>query len=188
MITDIYTIEGPGDAIIAVDGLVKAGRFSGMTDSILPRLQKLSSALLAVGQSLEKVENIQLWMETKQGEAVVHMKADSVVDLTEEDHLKALSTSGKNTQRKGLFEKIKGAFEELAISDNEELNTYGYIPAIEYGTDVYPVTWNFTPDSFGGDRAEWNARAADDLEYLADSVDVGFSSEQVELAARMRYH
>lgn len=183
MITDVYTIKDTGSAADAIDGLVKFGRTGGMKEESLSRMEKLGLALLQIAEGLANVSLTQLWMETRADEAVVHLKVQCMVDLKEEDHLKALSTTGENTERKGFFEKIKGAFSELAIAENEELNDTGYVP--EPGLTEYPVYWAFAP--YTPLFAEnWNREASAEVRKLADQVDVGFSSEQVEIAAHMK--
>lgn len=185
MISDIYTIDETGASVTdAMEGLAKAGGFGGVNDEAVSRMQALAEALLQVGKGLTSVRNIKLWAEIKPGEAIVHLKADSVIDITEEEELKALSTTGENQQRKGLFEKLRGVFDEMVMADNEELHVLGYIPEVD--TEGYPVLWSLAP-VIPTTQEKWNDQAAGQVRSLADKVDVGFSSEQVEIAAHMKY-
>ena len=161
------------------------------------RLRLLAEEMLSMVQAIAGDFTAEFRIEHEGTDCRLCLKAKSSLDYGKRRDLLSVSTTGKNTARLGIMEKIRGIF-EAGLWGMEE----GFAAQAEYGTmgygliggmdDVSGVLYSWSMQKYKEDVHEdpdaWDELEKSIIANIADEVSVGVRRDGAELVVRKNFH
>ncbi|MBQ7543942.1 MAG: hypothetical protein IJT02_03265 [Synergistaceae bacterium] len=198
-----YRIAIAGSTASANEALELTERIAGsigLTGKEALRLRLLAEEMLNMVQSIAGSFSAEFWIEHEGKDCTLHLSAKSELDYAKRRELLSVSTSGRNTARLGIMEKIRCIFEAGLYGMEEGFALQSeYGPGIaEYGmlsldAGMSRAMYAWSMQKYKEDvKAEEDSDAWDELEKsiianIADEVSVGVRRDGVELTVRKNY-
>ena len=171
----------------------------GLTRKEGMRLRLLAEEMLSMVKSIAGEFSAEFWIDHEGRDCRLHLAAKSELDYAKRRELLSVSTTGKNTARLGIMDKVRGIFEAGLFGIEE-----GFALQAEYGVGVPGFGMIGTlDDGVSGMLYSWSMQkykqdvhedtdAADELEKsiianIADEVNVGVRRDGVELTVNKNF-
>ena len=202
MITEKIKIEKDGKgAESALAVTEKAAAYGGLDHKEGIRLTLLAEELIGLFRSIAgDTSGSDFWIEEKDREYKVHMKADVMMDKEMREEFLSISRSGKNAAAVGFMGKLKDLISAALLPDPEAMPIQNSVPA-----GFVPIG---SPDSSGmaasliwtlkeyredqekdvpNDTEEWDGLEKSIVANIADDVVVSVSGSVVDVCIIKRF-
>ena len=163
------------------------------------RLRLLAEEMLSMMQSVTGNFTAHFWVEAEEKSCTLYLDAKSEIDYAQQRELISVSTSGKNSARLGIMDKIRGMIEAGLYGIEES-----FAIQAEYGTGFMPYGSIGVPDDGMADAlyswsmskykadVEADKEACDELEKsiianIADDVKVSVNKGNIERAITKKF-
>ena len=194
------TGSGMNEALDLTDRTAEALSLS-KKDSFHLRL--LAEEMLGMVRAITGDFVANFWIENDGKDCTLHLSAKSDMDYQKRTDMLSVSTTGRNTARLGIMEKIRGFFEaglwgmdegfRLQAEYAPDIFGYGALGGIDAGMTEAVYSWSMQKykSDVESSRAE-NPDAWDELEKsiianIADDVNVGVRRDSAELAVHKKF-
>ena len=181
----------------------KAAGLLNLSEKDRLRARLLAEETLSMVRTVAGDFSADFWIELDGRTFSIHLMAKSELDYGKRKQLLSVSTTGKNTARLGIMDKIRGIFEAGVYGIEESFKLQA-----EYGTGMFPYGALGIPDDGMSDAIyAWSMEryrhdveekrdddpdSYDELEKsiianLADDVNVGVRKDSIELVAVKKF-
>lgn len=154
-------------------------------------LALLTEELMGMMLALTGETEADFWIESKDKDVSLHLKAETAMNSEMRQNLLAASSTGKNVAVKGVMGKIKDIFQRLLEpSDDTTLPT----AALAQGSSAQPnafasvglCLWSFNQykdsvRSGNGPIKDWDELEKSIVSKLADEIQIGIIDDKVEM-------
>ena len=174
MRSDIVRINNAGEgfekAIVQSKKVAVYEEIEGM-DAI--QLQVMTEEILSLVLSVTGQMNASFWIEMENGEAVLHLTTNAVLDKEKRAELISTSSSRKNEAANTFLGRLRDRFEEAMASEpDHESAPADLLADLPHGTYEQP---------------EWDEYERSILRSIADEVKIGIQKGIVEITVTKRF-
>lgn len=203
MISEKIAVNNSGSGINEALALTdKTAQALALTKKEAFHLRLLAEEMMSMVNAITGDFVANFWVENNGRDCTLHLSAKSELDYAKRSEILSVSTSGKNTARLGIMEKIRGFFEAGLWGMDEgfrmqaEYGTgifYGSLGVVDAGMTETMYSWSMQKyKSDVEDSREDNPDAWDELEKsiianIADDVNVGVRRNGVELSVHKNF-
>ena len=187
----------------ALDLTEKTAKSMGLSSRDTLRLRLLAEEMMSMVRSITGSFTADFWLEHEGTHCELILSAKSDLDYGKRSEFLSLSSTGKNTAKSGLMDKIRGVF-EAGLYGMEQ----SFAAQAEYGVGMYGVgmmgaadagmadaiyAWSMQKykDEIKAQRAEnpdvWDEVEKSIIANLADEVSVGVTKSGVELTVQKNF-
>ena len=167
------------------------------------RLRLLSEEMFSMIRTVAGNFSAYFWLEAEANLCTLHLEAKSELDYPKQQELISVSTTGKNSAKLGIMDKIRGMIEAGIYGFEESFRIQS-----EYGTGMFPYGAIGIPDDGMTDALyAWSMEkykkdveekriddpdSYDELEKsiianLADDVKVGINKDRIEIIIMKKF-
>lgn len=166
----------------ALDAAEKAADALGLSSKNKLRVRLLAEEMLSMVRAIAGDFSADFWVEGQGSTLTLNLEAKSDLDYPKRRELLSVSTSGKNTERVGIMEKIRGIV-EAGLYGLEE----GFKLQAEYGTGMFTYGALGMPDEGLADAVyEWSMRKyRDDIEANRDDEEESYDELEKSIIANI---
>ena len=191
--------SGINDALALTDRTAQA---LALTKKEAFHLRLLAEEMMSMVNAITGDFVANFWVENDGKDCTLHLSAKSEMDYAKRSEMLSVSTSGKNTARLGIMEKIRGFFEaglwgmgegfKLQAQYGPELFGYGMI-GIDAGMTESMYSWSMqkyksdVEDARENDPDAWDELEKSIIANIADDVNVGVRRDGVELVVHKNF-
>ena len=181
----------------------KTAESMGLSSRDTLRLRLLAEEMMSMVRAITGSFTADFWLEHEGKACKLILSAKSELDYGKRSEFLSVSTTGKNTAKVGLMEKIRGVFEaglygmEQSFAAQAEygvgLYGVGMMGAVDSGmTDaIYAWSMQKYKDEIKAQREEnpdvWDEIEKSIIANLADEVSVGVTKSGVELTVQKNF-
>ena len=181
----------------------KAAEAMSLSQRDALRLRLLAEEMMSMVRAITGSFTADFWLEHEGKSCKLILSAKSELDYGKRSDFLSVSTSGKNTAKVGLMEKIRGVFEaglygmERSFAAQEEYGVgfygVGMMGAADAGMADAIYAWSMQKykDEIKAQRAEnpdvWDEVEKSIIANLADEVSVGVTKSGVELTVQKNF-
>lgn len=168
-----------------------------MKDSLRARL--LAEETLSMVRTVAGTFSADFWIELEERTFTIHLEAKSELDYPKRQELLSVSTTGENTARLGIMDKIRGMIEAGIYGVEESFRLQA-----EYGTGMFSYGALGVPDDgmaealYSWSMQKYKDDVADDddsvdeleksiIANVADDVQVGIRKDSVSLVVVKKF-
>ena len=187
----------------ALDLTEKTAKSMGLSSRDTMRLRLLAEEMMSMVRAITGSFTAEYWLEHEGSSCKLVLSAKSDLDYGKRSEFLSVSTTGKNTAKVGLMEKIRGIFEaglygmEQSFAAQAEygvgMYSAGMMGAVDAGMTEAIYSWSMQKyrSDIENSKTE-NPDAWDELEKsiianIADEVNVGVRRDSVELIVRKKF-
>ena len=204
IITDKVKITNSGSGMSEALNITEraAGLLNLSTKDAL-RSRLLAEETLSMVRAVTGTFSADFWIEIEDRTFSIHLMAKSELDYQKRKELLSVSTTGKNTARLGIMEKVRGIIEAGIYGFEESFRLQA-----EYGTGMFgygvlgipddgmsEALYSWSMQKYRADveaKGEEEADSVDELEKsiianIADDVKVGISKDSLELVVVKKF-
>ena len=181
----------------------KAAEAMSLSQRDALRLRLLAEEMMSMVRAITGSFTADFWLEHEGKSCKLILSAKSYLDYGKRSDFLSVSTSGKNTAKVGLMEKIRGVFEaglygmeqSFAAQSEYGLGMYGtgMMGAADAGMADAIYAWSMQKykDEIKAQRIEnpdvWDEVEKSIIANLADEVSVGVTKSGVELTVQKNF-
>ena len=194
------TGKGMDEALAAAD---RTSELLGLSRKDSFHLRLLAEEMMGMVRAITGAFTAEFWIENEGPDCRLCLLAKSELDYQKRKDILSVSTSGKNTARLGIMEKIRGLIEAGLYGIDESFRlqaeygtgmfTYGGLGIADAGMSEAIYSWSMQKyrSDIENSKTE-NPDAWDELEKsiianIADEVNVGVRRDSVELIVRKKF-
>lgn len=195
MKSDVFKVDSGADHEKLLAEVERVGTFTGLTEAEALRLRLLAEEMLGlIGHMLSRLD-CDFWVENKDKDFELHLKAHAPVTIEQRDELVALSSKKENEATKGVLGKISGIFQSFIMGENEM--PYAGVYAADsiamggMGAAHYTQMWSMAAyqDTLSEEskKEDWDGLEKSIVASMADDVIIGVTSNLVEMVVKVRF-
>ena len=187
----------------ALDLTEKTAKSMGLSSRDTLRLRLLAEEMMSMVRAITGSFPANYWLEHEGTTCKLVLSAKSELDYGKRSEFLSVSTTGKNTAKVGLMEKIRGIFEaglygmEQSFAAQAEygvgMYSAGMMGAVDAGMTEAIYSWSMQKykDEIKSKRTEypevWDELEKSIIANLADEVSVGVTKDGVELIVQKKF-
>ena len=187
----------------ALDLTEKTAQSMGLSSRDTLRLRLLAEEMMSMVRAITGSFTAEYWLEHEGTTCKLVLSAKSELDYGKRSEFLSVSTTGKNTAKVGLMEKIRGIFEaglygmEQSFAAQAEygvgMYSAGMMGAVDAGMTEAIYAWSMQKyrDEIASKRTEypdvWDELEKSIIANLADEVSVGVTKNCVELTVQKKF-
>ena len=187
----------------ALDLTEKTAKSMGLSSRDTMRLRLLAEEMMSMVRAITGSFTADYWLEHEGTTCKLVLSAKSELDYGKRSEFLSVSTTGKNTAKVGLMEKIRGIFEaglygmEQSFAAQAEygvgMYSAGMMGAVDAGMTEAIYSWSMQKykDEIKSKRTEypdvWDELEKSIIANLADEVSVGVTKNGVELTVQKKF-
>ena len=180
-----------------------AAKSMELNDRETLRLRLLAEEMMSMVRSITGSFTADFWLEHEGRHCKLVLSAKTELDYGKRSEFLSVSTTGKNTAKVGLMEKIRGLFEaglygmEKSLEAQEEygvgMYSVGMMGAVDAGMTEAIYSWSMQKyrDELEAKRTEypeiWDELEKSIIANLADDVSVGARKDGVMLVVQKNF-
>ena len=187
----------------ALDLTEKTAKSMGLSSRDTLRLRLLAEEMMSMVRAITGSFTAEYWLEHEGTTCKLVLSAKSELDYGKRSEFLSVSTTGKNTAKTGIMEKIRGIFEaglygmEQSFAAQAEygvgMYSAGMMGAVDAGMTEAIYAWSMQKyrDEVESKRTEypdvWDELEKSIIANLADEVSVGVTKNGVELTVQKKF-
>ena len=187
----------------ALDLTEKTAQSMGLSSRDTLRLRLLAEEMMSMVRAITGSFTAEYWLEHEGTTCKLVLSAKSELDYGKRSEFLSVSTTGKNTAKVGLMEKIRGIFEaglygmEQSFAAQAEygvgMYSAGMMGAVDAGMTEAIYSWSMQKyrNEVESKRTEypdvWDELEKSIIANLADEVSVGVTKNCVELTVQKKF-
>ena len=187
----------------ALDLTEKTAKSMGLSSRDTMRLRLLAEEMMSMVRAITGSFTAEYWLEHEGTTCKLVLSAKSELDYGKRSEFLSVSTTGKNTAKTGIMEKIRGIFEaglygmEQSFAAQAEygvgMYSAGMMGAVDAGMTEAIYSWSMQKyrNEVESKRTEypdvWDELEKSIIANLADEVSVGVTKNGVELTVQKKF-
>ena len=187
----------------ALDLTEQTAKSMGLSSRDTLRLRLLAEEMMSMVRAITGSFTAEYWLEHEGTTCKLVLSAKSELDYGKRSEFLSVSTTGKNTAKSGLMEKIRGIFEaglygmEQSFAAQAEygvgMYSVGMMGAVDAGMTEAIYAWSMQKyrNEIASKRTEypdvWDELEKSIIANLADEVSVGVTKNGVELTVQKKF-
>ena len=187
----------------ALDLTEQTAKSMGLSSRDTLRLRLLAEEMMSMVRAITGSFTAEYWLEHEGTTCKLVLSAKSELDYGKRSEFLSVSTTGKNTAKTGIMEKIRGIFEaglygmEQSFAAQAEygvgMYSAGMMGAVDAGMTEAIYAWSMQKyrDEIASKRTEypdvWDELEKSIIANLADEVSVGVTKNGVELTVQKKF-
>ena len=187
----------------ALDLTEKTAKSMGLSSRDTLRLRLLAEEMMSMVRAITGSFTAEYWLEHEGTTCKLMLSAKSELDYGKRSEFLSVSTTGKNTAKTGIMEKIRGIFEaglygmEQSFAAQSEygvgMYSAGMMGAVDAGMTEAIYAWSMQKyrNEVESKRTEypevWDELEKSIIANLADEVSVGVTKNCVELTVQKKF-
>ena len=187
----------------ALDLTEKTAQSMGLSSRDTLRLRLLAEEMMSMVRAITGSFTAEYWLEHEGTTCKLVLSAKSELDYGKRSEFLSVSTTGKNTAKAGIMEKIRGIFEaglygmEQSFAAQAEygvgMYSAGMMGAVDAGMTEAIYSWSMQKyrNEVESKRTEypdvWDELEKSIIANLADEVSVGVTKDGVELTVQKKF-
>lgn len=187
----------------ALDLTEKTAKSMGLSSRDTLRLRLLAEEMMSMVRAITGSFTAEYWLEHEGTTCKLVLSAKSELDYGKRSEFLSVSTTGKNTAKTGIMEKIRGIFEaglygmEQSFAAQAEygvgMYSAGMMGAVDAGMTEAIYSWSMQKykNEIESKRTEypdvWDELEKSIIANLADEVSVGVTKDGVELTVQKKF-
>ena len=187
----------------ALDLTEQTAKSMGLSSRDTLRLRLLAEEMMSMVRAITGSFTAEYWLEHEGTTCKLVLSAKSELDYGKRSEFLSVSTTGKNTAKTGIMEKIRGIFEaglygmEQSFAAQAEygvgMYSVGMMGAVDAGMTEAIYAWSMQKyrNEIASKRTEypdvWDELEKSIIANLADEVSVGVTKNGVELTVQKKF-